>query len=76
MEALQTSVVNGPKFFGLLDKYGSVEAGKKADLLLLNSNPLLNIEATKDLFALIRAGKILTKAELDLLLEGLAEAKQ
>ncbi|MGB5316890.1 MAG: amidohydrolase family protein [Robiginitalea sp.] len=76
LEALQTSVVNGPKFFGLLDKYGSVEAGKKADLLLLNSNPLLNIEATKDLFALIRAGKILTKAELDLLLEGLAEAKQ
>ncbi len=76
LEALQTSVINGPKFFGLLDKYGSVEAGKKADLLLLNSNPLLKIEATKDIFTLIRAGEILTKADLDFLLAGLAEAKE
>jgi imidazolonepropionase-like amidohydrolase len=76
LEALQTSVINGPKFFGLLDKYGSVEAGKKADLLLLNSNPLLKIEATKDIFILIRAGEILTKADLDSLLTGLAEARE
>ena len=73
LEALQTSVVNGPKFFGLLDQYGSVEVGKKADLLLLDSNPLLNIEATKDIFSLIRAGTILTKEELDGLLTKLEE---
>ena len=76
LEALQTSVVNGPKFFGLLDQYGSVEAGKKADLLLLDSNPLLNIKATKDIFALVRAGEVLTKAELASLLASLAVSKE
>ncbi len=73
LEALQTSVVNGPKFFGLLDKYGAVEAGKKADLLFLNSNPLINIEASKDIHMLVKQGHPFTKQELDSLLIGLAK---
>lgn len=73
LEALQSSVVNGPKFFGLLDSYGSVEVGKKADLLLLNSNPLISIAATEDIFALIRNGSYLEREKLDLLLSGLAK---
>lgn len=71
LEALQTSVVNGPKFFGLLDKYGSIEAGKKADILLLNSNPLMNIGATSDIFMLVRQGRTYTETELYSLLSGL-----
>ena len=73
LEALQTSIVNGPKYFGLLDKYGSVEVGKKADLLLLNENPARNIKATEDRFALIRAGKVYTREDLDTLLVKLAK---
>ncbi len=71
LEALQTSVINGPKFFGLLDKYGSIEVGKKSDLLLLNSNPLMNIEATKDIFMVVRQGQAFTKQDLDSLLSDL-----
>ncbi|TFG72994.1 MAG: amidohydrolase [Flavobacteriales bacterium] len=73
LQALQTSVVNGPKFFGLSDKYGSVSAGKKADLLLLNTNPLMHIEATKDIYMLVRQGQAFTKKDLDGLLSGLAK---
>lgn len=73
LEALQASVVNGPKYFGLLNQYGSVEVGKKADLLLLNSNPALDIKATEDRFGLIRAGKVYTRKELDEMLAKLAE---
>ena len=73
LEALQTSVINGPKFFGLLDQYGSVENGKKADLLLLNSNPLENIAATSDIFMLIRQGQSFSKQDLDDLLSNLKE---
>ncbi len=73
LEALQTSVVNGPKFFGLSDKYGSVEAGKKADLLLLNSNPVMDIEATLNIFMVVRQGQAFTKQDLDGLLSGLAK---
>ena len=76
LEALKTSVINGPKFFGLLDKYGSIEAGKKADLLLLNSNPLVNIEATKDIFMLVRQGQVFTKQDLDVLLTTLEETNR
>lgn len=73
LEALQTSIINGPKYFGLLNDYGSVEVGKKADLLLLNANPAADIEATEDRFALIRQGKVYTRKDLDSLLEKLAQ---
>lgn len=73
LEALQTSIINGPKYFGLLDEYGSVAVGKKADLLLLNANPAQNIKATEDRFALIRAGKVYTRKDLDAMLVKLAE---
>lgn len=71
LEALQTSVLNGPNFFNLLDKYGSVEPGKKADLLLLNSNPLSDIEATKVIHILRRDGKVFTRPDLEGLLDKL-----
>ncbi len=73
LEALQTSVINGPKFFGVLDQYGAVEAGKKADLLLLNSNPLENIEATSDIFMVVKQERILTEQDLSALLSDLEE---
>ncbi|WP_373517383.1 amidohydrolase family protein, partial [Pricia sp.] len=63
----------GPKFFGLLDEYGSVELGKKADLVLVNSNPLLNIGATKDIYMVLKAGRTYTKADLKELLSELEE---
>ncbi|MCM4152823.1 amidohydrolase [Arenibacter sp. N53] len=68
LEALQTSVINGPKFFGILDRYGSIAPGKQADLLLLNSNPIMNIEATSDIFMLVRQGNLFSRQELDDLL--------
>jgi imidazolonepropionase-like amidohydrolase len=71
LQALQTSVINGPKFFGLLEHYGSVEVGKKADLLLLNSNPLIHIQATRDIYALVRQGKVFTEQDLKNLLSSL-----
>lgn len=73
LEALQTSVVNGPEFFGLSDRYGSVEVGKKADLLILNTNPLQDIGATRDIFGLVRMGKVYPRADLDDMLSELAQ---
>lgn len=43
-QALETSVINGPKFFELEGYYGSVTNGKVADLILVDENPLENIE--------------------------------
>lgn len=43
--------------------WGSIEIGKKANLVLLNSNPLENIEAVKDVEATIVHGKYYPQKE-------------
>jgi imidazolonepropionase-like amidohydrolase len=68
LQALQASVVNGPAFFNLLNRYGGIEKGKRADLLILNSNPLQNISATKAINAVIVNGKLFNRQKLDGLL--------
>lgn len=42
-EVLRTGNVNVAKFFGIEDEAGTVTAGKRADLLLLDGNPLEDI---------------------------------
>ena len=66
--ALAASVINGPAFFGKSGKYGSVEKGKMADLLLLNADPLKDIRHTKSIAGLIRKGRYMNRTELDGLL--------
>lgn len=56
-EALIASVINGPKFFGLENKYGSIEAGKMADLIILEQNPLEDIANTSSIYNVVAAGK-------------------
>ena len=71
--ALKASVINGPAFFGCEKEFGAVEVGKKADLLLLNENPLTNIAATKNIFSLIRNGQYLSRKSLDQMLQQVAD---
>lgn len=73
-EALLCSVVNGPAFFGLQKEYGAVTANKKADLLILNANPLQNIQNTKEIVSFIRKGVYLNRKDLDTLLEQVKQA--
>ena len=44
-ELLQASTINAAKAFGLQNSLGSIALGKKADVVLLNENPLDNINA-------------------------------
>ena len=73
-EAILCSIVNGPAFFGLQNDYGAVAINKKADLLILNANPLVQIENTKQIFGFVRKGKYLDRKQLNLLLEEVREA--
>jgi hypothetical protein len=67
-EALSCSVINGPAFFGLQNEYGAVAENKKADLLILNANPLDRIQHTQQIFGFLRNGQYLNKVYLDNLL--------
>ena len=43
------------------DKYGTLQPGKKADFLILNSNPLEDISNLRDLHMVIKNGRIIVK---------------
>ena len=78
MEALQTATRNAAAFFGTLDSAGTIGAGKLADLVLLDADPLADIRNTRRVAAVIVAGvlhaaapgkRAPTPAALDSLLE-------
>ena len=60
-EILQAATLNAAKAVDRESDIGSIENGKLADMLILNRNPLKEIEAYSDIFAVIKDGKILVK---------------
>jgi cytosine/adenosine deaminase-related metal-dependent hydrolase len=67
-QALQSAVINGPRFLGKLERYGSVAAGKAADLLVLDANPLQDIKATRQIRLVVSRGHVYDRAALDQML--------
>lgn len=68
MEALQTATYNAAKCLDLLDSMGTIERGKVADLVLLDSNPLHDIGNTRKIAAVVVGGKIFDKPMLQKML--------
>lgn len=71
-QVLVTATINGPKFLGHSERYGSLSKGKAADVLILDANPLQDIKATRQVRGVVLHGKMLDRAALDTLL---AQAK-
>lgn len=67
-QALVSATRAGPAWFGKLDRYGSVETGKAADLLLLDANPLADIAATRAIRTVVLRGSVYDRSTLDGLL--------
>lgn len=73
IEALQSSILNGARFFGVQDSIGTIVEGKKGDLIILNQNPLLNIEHTTSIETVIHNGMAYSREDLDLLLKEISD---
>lgn len=56
---------NAHEYIGSLDKTGTIEKGKGADLVLLNANPLENISATENRAGVMLKGKWYPQSELN-----------
>lgn len=57
MSVIQAATLESARWLGLEGETGSIQPGKAADLILVRSNPLEDIHATRDLHSVIRAGR-------------------
>ena len=64
-QALQTATINPAKFLQKEHLFGTIQKGKRADLVLLNSNPLEDISNTKDINTVFFQGKMFTRSDLN-----------
>jgi hypothetical protein len=68
LEALRTATLNPARVLDLAESMGSIEAGKFADLVLLDANPLEDIRNTQQVRAVVADGRLYRRAELEQLL--------
>nr|WP_281358543.1 amidohydrolase family protein [Alteromonas ponticola] len=61
---LDAATINGPRQFNMAADYGTIEQGKVANLLLLNTNPLTNVEAWQDIELVILRGSAVERNSL------------
>lgn len=64
-EALQTATSNVSDYAGASREFGTLEAGKRADIVLLDANPLEDIRNTRKIHGVILGGRLFSRSELD-----------
>ena len=73
LEALQTATINPARFYRRVSDYGSVQAGRVADLVILRANPLEDIANTRAIGGVVADGTYWSPAELEGLRERLKQ---
>lgn len=73
--ALKSATVNAADYLGLLSTTGTIEKGKKADLLLLGANPLEQIKNTQKIEGVMADGQWIDKKGLTAILQKVEEAR-
>ena len=61
---LRAATLDNATALGLSHEVGTIEVGKRADLLLLKKNPLTNISAYDEIEAIILNGRVISPASL------------
>lgn len=63
MQTLQAATINNAKLFGVEDMSGSLEAGKYADIIAVDGDPLADISELEDVDFVMKGGVIYKEAE-------------
>lgn len=61
------------EWLGVASDRGTVEVGKRADLILLDANPLIDVGNTRRIAYVIRDGRVFSRSELAAMMAGLAD---
>ena len=70
VEVLKAATLDAAEFHGRTADFGSIEAGRVADLVLLSANPLAAIQNTLKIDGVILGGRYMDRTALDALLNG------
>jgi tetratricopeptide (TPR) repeat protein len=73
-QALRTATINPARYFRKAGEFGTIEVGKRADLVLLDRNPLRDIANTRAIVGVMVRGRWLPKEELNIRVEAIPEA--
>ena len=65
LKTLQAATILPARVFGLADSRGTVEAGKFADLVVLDANPLERVSNVRRIHAVIADGRLYRRADID-----------
>jgi len=76
MQALQAATRDAARFLGREQEFGTIAAGKRADLVLLDADPLADIRNTRRITGVVLGGRYLPAAQLQDLLEQAAVAAE
>ena len=68
MEALQTATLHAARFLAMTDSFGTVEPGKIADLVLLDADPLVDINNTRKISSVVVNGRLFAQRDLQQML--------
>ena len=63
-EALRAATLDPARYLGATDSLGTIEPGKRADLVLLDANPLEDIHNTTKIAAVVAAGRLYDREAL------------
>ncbi len=66
---IKAATINAAHFFGKDTPWGSIEVGKQANLIMLESNPIENLESLRSIQGVMLRGKWFSKKAIDKKLE-------
>lgn len=66
LDAIRMGTLNAAIVLNMDQEIGSIEEGKLADLVMLNADPLANINNIKKIHTVIKDGKIIDRSKLNL----------
>lgn len=68
-QAIEAATLNPARYMKQEKLWGSIEKGKRADVVLLNRNPLEEIRNTTSIESVIQGGRLFERVELDAILK-------
>lgn len=75
LDALRAATLAPAEYLAARDSMGTVAVGQVADLVLLRSNPLANIGATREIEAVVLRGRVLDQRALRAMMDSVAAAR-